>query len=136
MGRGARRQRAPLHLPDVLKGSHGGHTRLELSIIPWHQEDGVLLGQDEMNRRGHRTGRGRVRRFKRNRRQVRAVPHHPMVWPPYSAWQPPQPLHYPAQCVLVDKMRGRPLDATVQGLLHPAQVRSNDGGINHVQHAR
>ena len=52
----------------------------------------MLLGQDEMNRRGHCTGRGRVRRLKRDRCQVRALPHHPMVWPPYAAWQPPQPL--------------------------------------------
>ena len=63
-----------------------------------------LLWQDEMDRRGQCTGRGRVWRFKRDRREVRALPHHPVVRPPDSAWQPPQPLHYPAQCVLVDQM--------------------------------
>ena len=90
--------------PDLLKGLHGWHTRLELSIIPRHQEDGVLLWQDEMDRRGHCTGRGRVRRLERDRRQVRALTHHPVVRPPNSSWQPPQPLHYPAQCVLIDQM--------------------------------
>ena len=54
--------------------------------------------------RSYCTGRGRVRRLERDRRQVQALPHHPVVRPPNSAWQPPQPLHYPAQCVLVDQM--------------------------------
>ena len=40
--------------------------RRELPIVSRHQEDGVLLGQDKMNRRGHCTGRGRVRLFKRD----------------------------------------------------------------------
>ena len=60
--------------------------RLELPIVSRHQEDGVLLGQDEMNRRGHRTGCTEVRLFKRDCRQVRALPHHPMVRPSDSAW--------------------------------------------------
>ena len=104
VGPGARRKRAPLHLPDVLKGLHGRHTRLELSIIPRPQQDGVLRRQNEMNRRGHCTGRGSVRRLERDRRQVRALPHHPVVWPPNSTWQSPQPLYYPVQRVLVDQM--------------------------------
>ena len=32
------------------------------------------------------------------------LPHHPVVRPRNSARQPPQPLHYPAQCVLIDQM--------------------------------
>ena len=100
----ARRKRAPLHLPDVLKGLHGRRTRLELSIIPRHQQDGVLLWQDEMDRRGHCTGCGRVRCFKRDCRQVRALPQHPVVSLPSSAWQWLQPLYYPVQRVLVDQM--------------------------------
>ena len=67
MSPSARRQRAPLHLPDELKGLHGGYMRLELPIVFRHQEDGVLLGQDEMNGRGHC---GRVRLFKRDCRQM------------------------------------------------------------------
>ena len=66
MGPGARRQRAPLRLPDELKGLRGGSVRLELLIVSGHQEDSVRLGQDEMDRGGHCTGCGRVRLFKRN----------------------------------------------------------------------
>ena len=60
--------------------------------------------QDEMDRRGHCTGRGTVRRLERDRRQVRALPHQPVVRPPNSARQPPQSLYDPAQCVLIDQM--------------------------------
>ena len=101
---GASQRRAPLILPDVPRGLHGRHTRLELSINPRHQQVDVLLWQNEMNRRGHCTGRCGVRRLERDRRQVRAVPHHPVVWPRNSAWQSPQPLYYPVQRVLVDQM--------------------------------
>ena len=60
--------------------------RLELPIVSGHQEDGVFLGQDEMNRRGHRTGCRRGRLFKQDCRQMRALPHHPIMRPPDSAW--------------------------------------------------
>ena len=78
--------------------------RLELPIVSRHQEHCMFLGQQEMNRRGHRSGRSEVRLFKQDYRQVRALPHHPMMRPPDSAWQPPQSLHYPVQRMLVDQM--------------------------------
>ena len=78
--------------------------RLELPIVSKHQEDCMLLGQQEMNRRGLCMGRGEVRLFKRDCRQVRALPHHPMMRPPDTAWQPPQSLHYPIQPLPVDQM--------------------------------
>ena len=63
--------------------------RLELPIVPRHQEGCMLLGQQEMYRRGLRVGRSEVRLLQRDRRQVRALPHYPVVGPPDSAWQPP-----------------------------------------------
>ena len=106
--------------------------QLEHPIVPRHQEDCTLLWQQEMHGRGLRMGRNKVRLLQRDRRQMRALPHHPVVLPPNSARQPPQPLHDPIQGMLVDQMGGQPFDAVVEGLLCPAQVRLYDGGIQNV----
>ena len=49
-------------------------------------------------------GRGEIQLFKRDRRQVRALPHHLMVRPPNSAWQPPYFLQYQIQRMLAHQM--------------------------------
>ena len=49
MGPGACCQGARLHLPDQLEGLHGGYMRLELPIVPSHQEDCMFLTQQEIN---------------------------------------------------------------------------------------
>ena len=116
----AANERELVQSPDLLEGLHVWHMRLKLPIVSRHQEDGVFLGQREMNVWGLRLERGEVRLFKRDCSQVRALPHHPMMWPPDFAWQSPQSLHYLVQRMLVDHMLGRTLDAMIKGLLRSA----------------